>query len=578
MTEASPVSYSNVVVFLATAGVVAPLFTRLKISPILGFLAAGVALGPQGLGRFVPEQPWLDYFTVSKPQEIASLAELGVVFLMFTIGLELSFERLRLMRRLVFGMGALQCLASGVLIAAAALAFGVAPAGAFALGAALALSSTAVALPVMAEGGRLHSASGRAVFSVLLFQDLAVAPILIALAFLAGPSVGGASPLLALGAGVGGLAGVALVGRLLLRPLFASAADARHREFFIAAALLVVIGAGLAARLLGFSMALGALVAGLLLAETEFRHEVEVLIGPFKDLLLGVFFLSVGLGLNVALLLAAPGPILGATAALIAGKAVVAALAARVFGIKGGKALETGLVLAAGGEFAFVIIGQAEGRGLLEPALAQAMIVSATLTMFAIPALGALGARLGRAPAGLEAAAAPPPEPGETPRVLLIGYGRVGRLVGEMLDNHKIPWAAVDRSVRTVGAGRADGREVYFGDASNAEFLERCGLMTAPAVVLTTDEPEAAETVVETVRRLRPDVVLVARARDARHARRLYVLGASDAVPETIEASLQLSEAVLVDIGVPMGLVIASIHEKRDEIRAELGQAKTAGA
>ena len=578
MTEASPVSYSNVVVFLATAGVVAPLFTRLKISPILGFLAAGVALGPQGLGRFVPEQPWLDYFTVSKPQEIASLAELGVVFLLFTIGLELSFERLRLMRRLVFGLGALQCLASGVLIAAAALAFGVAPAGAFAIGAALALSSTAVGLPVMAEAGRLHSASGRAVFSVLLFQDLAVAPILIAVALLAGPSVGGVSPLIALGAGVTGLVGVALVGRLLLRPLFASAASVSHKEYFIAAALLVVIGAGLAARLLGFSMALGALMAGLLLAETEFRHEVEVLIGPFKDLLLGLFFLSVGLGLNVSLLLAEPGPILGAAAALLALKALAAGGAARAFGLKGGKALETGLVLAAGGEFAFVIIGQAEGRGLLGPTLAEAVTVSATLTMFAIPALGAFGARLGRAPAGAAAAISPPPaEPDGEPRVLLIGYGRVGRLVGDMLDRHKVAWVAVDRSVRSVSAGRADGREVYFGDASNAEFLKRCGLMTAPAVVLTTDEPEAAETVVETVRRLRSDVVLVARARDARHARRLYELGASDAVPETIEASLQLSEAVLVDIGVPMGLVIASIHEKRDEIRRELGQAK-AGA
>jgi CPA2 family monovalent cation:H+ antiporter-2 len=577
MTEVLPGGYSNVVAFLATAGVVGPLFARLKISPILGFLAAGVALGPQGLGQFVAAQPWLDYFTVSKPEQIAGLAELGVVFLLFTIGLELSFERLRLMRRWVFGLGALQSVASGALIAAVAMALGLPREAAFALGAALALSSTAVVLPVMAEGGRLHSASGRAVFSVLLFQDLAVAPILIALAFLAGPSASGPNPLLALGVGVAGLVGVALIGRLLLRPLFASAASASHREYFIAAALLLVIGAGLAARMLGLSMALGALVAGLLLAETEFRHEVEVLIGPFKDLLLGLFFLSVGLNLNVALILASPVSIFAAAAALLAVKGVAATAAARAFGLKGGAALECGLVLAAGGEFAFVIIGQAQGRGLLEPALAQALTVSATLTMFAIPALGALGARLGRAPVGVEAVIAPPPEPDERPRVLLIGYGRVGRLVGDMLDRHKVAWVAVDRSVRSVGAGRANGREVYFGDASSAEFLERCGLMTAPGVVLTTDEPEAAEAVVQTVRRLRPDVVLVARARDARHARRLYELGASDAVPETIEASLQLSEAVLVDIGVPMGLVIASIHEKRDEIRTELSQAK-AGA
>ncbi len=537
-----------------------------------------MALGPQGLGQFAAGHPWLDYFTVSKPEQIADLAELGVVFLMFTIGLELSFERLRLMRRLVFGLGALQCVASGALIGGVAMALGLPMEAAFAVGAALALSSTAVVLPVMAEGGRLHSAPGRAVFSVLLFQDLAVAPILIALAVLAGGRAGGSSPVFALAAGVAGLGCVALVGRLMLRPLFAAAASARHKEYFIAAALLVVIGAGLVARLMGLSMALGALGAGLLLAETEFRHEVEVLIGPFKDLLLGLFFLSVGLGLNVDLILASPLPIFAAAAGLLAVKGMAAAGAARSFGLKGGEALECGLVLAAGGEFAFVIIGQAQERALLAPAVAQAVTVSATLTMFVIPALGALGARLGRTSESVETVAAPPPEPDETPRVLLIGYGRVGRLVGDMLDRHKVAWVAVDRSVRSVGAGRTESREVYFGDASNAEFLERCGLMTAPAVVLTTDEPEAAETVVETVRRLRPDVVLVARARDARHARRLYELGASDAVPETIEASLQLSEAVLVDIGIPMGLVIASIHEKRDEIRTDLSQAKAARA
>ena len=571
MSAVAPANYSNVVAFLATAGVLAPVVKRLKISPILGFLAAGVALGPQGLGRFVPDMPWLDYFTVSKPAQIADFAELGVVFLLFSIGLELSWERLRLMRRQVFGLGAAQTLGCGVLIGAVALAAGLPLVAALSVGAALSMSSTALAVPVMAETGRLHAASGRAVFSILLFQDLAVAPILVALALLGGHA-GGPSPLSALLTASVGLVGIIVAGRLVLRPLFKSAARAKSRELFMAASLLVVIGAGLSAELLGLSMALGAFVAGILLAETEYRHEIEVLIGPFKDLLLGLFFLSVGLGLNVALLIASPVLILGVAAGMLALKALAAAGLGRLFGLKGPASVETGLMLGAGGEFAFVILNQAEGAGLAPPALCQALVVSATLTMFLIPALGTLGARIGRAGGSAEAAArsAPPATPTDKPRVLIIGYGRVGRLVAEMLDRHKIAWVAIDRDARGVEAGRREGHEVYFGDASRPELLQRCGLDTAPGVVLTTDEPEAAEEVTAAIRRLRPDVILVARARDARHARRLYELGATDAVPETIEASLQLSEAVLVDLGVPMGFVIASIHDKRDEIRKSL--------
>ena len=571
MAGGAPAHYSNVIAFLATAGVAAPLFKRLKISPILGFLVAGVALGPEGLARYVPALPWLDYFTVSQPEQIADFAELGVVFLLFIIGLELSWERLRLMRRLVFGLGAAQTFAAAALIAAAAMIAGLALAPALALGGALAMSSTAVVMPVMSEAGRLHAPSGRAVFSTLLFQDLAVAPILIALA-LVGRSQGGPGPLAAVATAAAGLVGIIVAGRLVLRPLFGSAAKARSQDLFMALSLLVVIGAGLTAKLLGLSMALGAFVAGLLLAETEYRHEIEVLIGPFKDLLLGLFFLSVGLGLDVAVLAARPGLVLGVAGAFLAAKAVLGAGLSRAFGVKGGAAAETGLLLAAGGEFAFVIISQAASGGLLPAALAQAMTVSATLTMFTIPLLGAIGARLGRAQSRADAAAglAPPATPGQARRVLVIGFGRVGRLVCEMLDKHQIAWTAVDRSARSVEAGRRTGGQVYFGDASRPELLQRCGLDAAIAVVLTTDEPEAAEAVTAAVRRLRPDVVLVARARDARHARRLYELGATDAVPETIEASLQLSEAVLVDIGVPMGFVIASIHDKRDEIRKSL--------
>jgi CPA2 family monovalent cation:H+ antiporter-2 len=571
MAADAPGGYSNVIAFLATAGVVAPLVKRLKISPILGFLVAGVALGPEGLGRFADALPPLRFLTVSRPDQIASVAELGVVFLLFTIGLELSWERLRLMRRQVFGLGALQTIGCAALLAGAGLAAGLKPEAAGAVGVALAMSSTALILPVMSDTGRLHAHAGRSVFAILLFQDLAVAPVLVALALIGG-RVGAAHPLEALATASLGLVGILVAGRLLLRPLFRSAARAGSRDLFMATSLLVIIGAGLAARFLGLSMALGAFIAGLLLAETEFRHEIEVLIAPFRDLLLGLFFVSVGLGLDLGLLAAHPGLILGGAAAMLALKGLAGSGAARLFGLKGGAALETGLLVAAGGEFAFVVIREAVDDGLLRPDVAEALIVTAILTMFAVPALGALGARLGASAAATEAAAlaAPPPEPDARPRVLIVGYGRVGRLVGEMLDRHQIPWVGVDRDFRSVEGARRKGLEVYFGDASRPELLQRCGLQNAPGVVLTTDQPDAAEAVTAAVKRLRPDVVLVARARDAVHARRLYALGATDAVPETIEASLQLSEAVLVDIGTPMGLVIASIHEKRDEFRNSL--------
>jgi len=586
--EVSPADYKDLVLFLATAGVVAPIFKRLKINPILGFLLAGVILGPFGLGRFIPVAPWLDYVTVDNPDEIAQLAEFGVVFLLFMIGLELSWERLRLMRKLVFGLGAAQVIGCSIALGLGAMALGQPPVAALAIGAALTLSSTAIAVPVLAERRRLHSDGGRATFSVLLFQDLAVAPILITLTILGrGDGAFALKDLVSLVPAALGLGGIVLVGRLFLRPMLKSVAKAKSEEMFMAACLLVIIGAGMVSALSGLSMALGAFVAGVLLAETEYRHEVEVKIEPFKGLLLSLFFVSLGIRLDLSLLVAKPALILGVAIGLLVVKA------AMVFGLGlamklGTKAsAEAALILAAGGEFAFVILDNAMGAQVVPRAVGQAVLVSATLTMFLIPVLAALGAHLGRKAAVARTSETPPgqgqanepdrvgPEP--SGQVLVIGYGRVGKLVGEMLGRHDLPWIAVERDARLVEQGRRDGSRVYYGDASRLELLERCGLATARAVVVTMDAPEAAEAVVAAARGARLDLTIVARARDARHAARLYELGATDAVPETIEASLQLSEAVLVDIGVPMGLVIASIHERRDEYRKVLNRPDALG-
>jgi CPA2 family monovalent cation:H+ antiporter-2 len=576
----SPGSYKDVVLFLATAGVVVPLFRRWKISPILGFLGAGVVLGPYGLGRLSDAAPWIGALTIDNPEEVAQLAEFGVVFLLFMIGLELSWERLRRMRRYVFGLGALQVTLCASATAAAALALGQSPGAAFAIGAALALSSTAIVMPLLAERKRQHSQAGRATFSVLLFQDLAVAPILIALTLMGRRS--SAAPLsdllLALAPAVLGVVALLGFGRLLLRPMLRSVARAKSEELFVAACLLVVIGSGLVSALTGLSMALGAFIAGLLLAETEFRHEVEVTIEPFKGLLLGLFFLSVGIGLNLPLLFARPVEILSAALGFICLNGAVVFGLARLFRLPARSAGEAALLLAGAGEFAFVILGQAMGQGLVDRTLGQSILVAATLSMISIPFLATLGARIGgRRIAPTEIPFEPEAGTPAGRHVLVVGYGRVGKLVGEMLRRHDIAWVAAEQDPRLVEAGRRTGEAVFFGDASRAEFLIRCGLAEAPALVVTMDSPEGAEAIVAVARELRPDMIIVARARDARHAQRLYELGATDAVPETVEASLQLSEAVLVDIGVPMGLVIASIHERRDEFRAALNRPDSLG-
>jgi CPA2 family monovalent cation:H+ antiporter-2 len=480
----------------------------------------------------------------------------------------------------VFGLGGAQTVLSAAALGLVAAGFGQPPAAAAVIGMALALSSTAIIVPAMVERKRLHSEVGRAAFSVLLFQDLAVAPILVAVSLLRGHAhLEGRDFLLALAPAVATPVLILAVGRVVLRPMLKSVARAKSQELFMAACLLVVMGAGLASAAAGQSMALGAFIAGLLLAETEFRHEAEVTIEPFKGLLLGLFFLSVGIGLDFERLLGHPAEILGGVVALVLFKALVVTVLVKIAGRPLRRALEIGLILSAGGEFAFVVMAQAMSSGLVGAQAGRALVLIATLSMFAIPALTALGERIGRSAVRAPLPAEPPPKvQAGGARVLVVGYGRVGLMVGDMLDRHKIGWIAVDQDARLVDAGRRRGHAVYFGNAARLEFLERCGLHAVSAVVATMDNVEAVEAVVAAARQARPDMIVVARARDARQAGRLYELGATEAVPETVEASLQLSEALLVDLGVPMGLVIASVHEKRDEIRKDLNRPDALGA
>ncbi len=568
--------YKEALLFLATAGVIAPLFFRLRVSPVLGYLFAGVALGPYGLGALARAAPWLTVFTIGNVATIDRIAAFGVVTLLFTMGLELSFERMRRMRRLVFGLGLGQVVVTTMALAAAAYGLGLAPASALMVAAALSMSSTAIVIPVLIEGKRLRATVGRATFAVLLFQDLAVAPFLVmAGAFARGGGSGlGLALLQTLVPAALALAALIVFGRLALRPFFRFVAETRSPEFFMAACLLVVLGDGLIAAASHLSMALGAFVAGLLLAETEYRREIEVTIEPFKGLMLGLYFVSVGAGIDPALILARPGLILGLVAALVAVKGVILFGLARAFRIPWRASADMALMLGPGGEFGFVMIGAALAGNLIDRALSTTLVTAIAVSMLAIPALARVGALID--PHMRPRSDAPPeeaPPESDAPRVIIVGYGRVGALIGEMLDLHAIPFIAVDFDARVVARAREAGKPVYYGDASRAEYMRRCAVETARAVVVTMDSPRANEMVVRTTRMLRPDITLVARARDADHAHTLYELGVTDAVPETIEASLQLSEAVLVDIGVPMGLVIASIHEKRDAYRKILAAA-----
>ncbi len=572
-------AYSDALVVLGTAGIVVPIFSRLGFSPVLGYLAAGALLGPLGLGSLIQSFPALFWFTVSDAEDVAGIAELGVVFLLFLIGLELSLHRLMTMRRLVVGLGGLQVLITTVLLAALAVYFGKTPSEAIILGASLSLSSTAIVLELLSKQERLKTNVGRTSFAVLLAQDIAVIPLLIFIALLtAGPqgsvlaSVGKAVMQAAIA-----LAVIIIFGRFLLQPLFRLVASTRSRDLFIATALFVVIAAGVITNQAGLSMALGAFVAGLLLAETEYRRAVEATIDPFKGLLLGIFFFTVGMNIDVRELLREPLLLAGGVFGLIALKSLVIVGLAKLFRVSWPVAVEMGLLLGAGGEFAFVGIAMASQLRLIDSATATFVLTVTSVTMALIPLLSFVA----RYFASRLRSAAAPPELAARPsarqsHAIVVGYGRVGKVVCGLLNEHGIPYIAADFDASTVTRDRRDGHDVYYGDAADPKFLEICGLASAAGVIITIHAGELIDLVVEHVRAMRPDVLIVSRARDADHARHLYRLGATDAVPEAIEASLQLSEAALVGLGLPTGPVIASIHEKRDEIRRGLQQAARA--
>lgn len=542
------------VVFLGAVGLVVPVMHRLRLSPILGFLAVGLVLGPFGLGRVAGAGTPLGYLVIDNLAGVQVFAELGVMMLLFMIGLELSPERLWAMRRLVFGLGASQVVVTGVVIGLVAHAFGNAPQVSLVLGACLALSSTAVVMQILTERGRLGSPLGRASFAVLLFQDLAVVPVLFLVGVVGAPGAEGLLTGLGLALGKAALALAAIlgVGRFAFRPLLARVAATGSRELFLAVVLLVIIGAAAATEAAGMSLALGAFLAGLLLAETPFRHQIAVDLEPFKGLLLGVFFTSVGLGIDTLEILAEPVLLPLSVVGLVLLKAMVLYGLARAWGEPHEVAIEMAVLLGQAGEFAFIVIGLALGLGLMPAETAQFMLLVTGLGMVATPALAALGQHLGGRRRQRSAMAMQPVEPQSyRDHVVIAGFGRVGRMVAQMLDGQRIDYVAIDAHADVVAALRAEGRAAYWGNAAHPEILARLGIGRAVALVVTMNDPQATAEVVRAARLGWAELPIYARARDAEHARVLIDCGATDVVPETVEASLQLGEAVLIGAGVP---------------------------
>ncbi|USI72493.1 cation:proton antiporter domain-containing protein [Sphingomonas morindae] len=556
---------SDALVILGAAGIVIPAFARLRVSPVIGFILVGVLVGPHGLGALQPRLPWLYHVTISDPHGVEPVAEFGIVLLLFAIGLELSFRRLWEMRRQVFGLGVAELLLSGTAIAGALVLLGQNRAGAVGLGLALALSSTALVLPLAGT----TSAVGRAAFAMLLFEDLALVPIIFGLSAL-GPDQGGwqAMAWTLLKGGITVLV-LLVAGRVALPPLFAQAARTKSPELFLSVSLLTVILASLATATAGLSPIVGALIAGLLIAETEYRTEVEIITAPFRGLALGVFLITVGMRLDLAAITGAWQQLALAIAGVVIAKTLITGALLRLSGLRRGIAAEVATMMAAPSETTLIVLAAAEGAGLIGGPVAAFWQSVTAIGLTITPLLAALGHALAKRVERREAREADRIDRPER-RVVLIGFGRVGRTVATMLRAHDRPFIAVDADIDSVSRGRRDGFPVVFGDASRPAMVAHLALERAEAVVLTMDDPVGQLRLTRVIRADHPDLPIIARARDAAHAAALYRAGATDAVPEQLESSLQLSEAVLTEIGVPVGPVIASIHDKRAEQRASI--------
>ncbi|MGB0132652.1 monovalent cation:proton antiporter-2 (CPA2) family protein [Dokdonella sp.] len=539
-------------VLLLAAVIAVPLAKRSRLGAVLGYLVAGALIGPSAFNL------------VGNADEIAHISELGIVMMLFVIGLELSPQRLWVMRRHVFGYGSVQLIASAAAIGAVGLAFGLGWKTALVIGLGLALSSTAIGLQIMSERKELQSPHGRLGFAILLLQDVAAIPIiaLVPLLVVAQTAESVEPDLFAVLRVVLTIGAVVVGGRLLLRPLFRIAARTQMPEVFTASTLLVVLGTAWIVDRSGISMSLGAFLAGVLLADSEYRHEIEARIDPFKGLLLGLFFISVGMTANTRLVAEQPVLIVSLLVGLVALKGLILFAVGRLARESNADSLKLAAVLSQGGEFAFVVFTLAVQNQLLDPGLRDTLIVVISLSMALTPLLVVLAAR-----SIPKVAAATPAydhiEELDPPRVIIAGFGRFGQIMARVLRANHIRFTAIESSIEQVEASRKFGSEIYFGDPSRGDLLRSAHADKAEIFVVATDDPDTNIRTARLVRRLYPHLKVFARARNRQHAFRLMDLGAN-IVRETFYSSLVLSKDVLVELGMDADLADSRVEKFRE--------------
>lgn len=527
----------SAIVFLTAAVLAVPLFRRFGLSAVLGYLVAGVLIGPHLLGL------------VSDADTVLSFSNLGVVLLLFLVGLELTPARLWLMRRKIFILGTAQVWTTTLVIALLMRLYGLDWVGALVVGFSLSLSATAVSLQVLAERRELGTAHGRLGFAILLAQDLWTLPALALLPALGAATLSDSArhPLASLLLALALIALLVVGGRLVLRPLFRVASRPGNTEIFTALALLVVLGSAMLMDAVGLSMALGAFLAGVLLADSEFRHAIEGSIEPFKGLLLGLFFLAVGMSMDVATVLANPLTVAVMIAALLLVKAAVLVILARLNGLDWRAAAQLGLLLPQGGEFTFVLLAIAASGALLPRETADLLIAVSILSLAISPLL------LKLFDLWLKTRKAPPPKydvvDDDAPRVILAGFGRMGQIVARILRAQGIAYTALEHSIDQVEVSRRFGNKIYFGDPSRAELLRAAGADRAEVFVLTTEDPDANLRTARLVKHLYPQMRIIARARNRQHAYRLMDLGIEAIIRETLHSSLEMSRLTLEALG-----------------------------
>ena len=539
-------------IFLAAAVLAVPVFKRLGLGAVLGYLAAGVAIGPSG------------FAVIDEVESTLHFAELGVVFLMFLVGLELQPARLWKLRAQVFEFGGLQVLITTLLLAPIGWALGLSPVAAIVAGVALSLSSTAFVLQILAERRALASPHGQAAFGILLFQDVAASPLLAALPLLGAARVAeaGASVWTQVGLALGVIAGLVIAGRYVLGPLFRLVTGTRIRELSAALALLIVLATAMLMEAVGLSMALGAFLAGVLLADSPYRHELEADIEPFKGLLLGLFFVAVGMSAQLGIVAAQPLQVAGLVIGLVALKAAVLVLLGRsMFKLTTRGAVDLGISLSQGGEFAFVVCSAAVVAGVFSRGVADLLIIVVTLSMVTTPLLYLLRDRLSRQTAETQ----PYDAIDQQCNVIIAGMGRFGQIVGRVLRMAHVPFTALEVNPTQIDFLRRFGSKIFYGDAARLDLLHAAGASTARLLIVAVDDTEAALNIVKHARHQFPQLRILARSRNRQHTHALLAAGADRVMRETFVSSLETAQQALEELDLPDAREIVGAFRDWDE-------------